>query len=74
MQKIISNEKEIRLHIEENIFQLTLEGYHLFAVNEILPLYKSEQERIGSAMIQKLEWKDEKTIVSYQLVSLQSVN
>ncbi|ABS22036.1 DUF2584 family protein [Bacillus cytotoxicus] len=72
--KIISNEKEIRLHIEENIFQLTLEGYHLFAVNEILPLYKSEQERIGSAMIQKLEWKDEKTIVSYQLVSLQSVN
>ncbi|EMA6343927.1 DUF2584 family protein [Bacillus cytotoxicus] len=72
--KIISNEKEIRLHIEENIFQLTLEGYHLFAVNEILPLYKSEQERIGSAMIQKLEWKDEKTIVNYQLVSLQSVN
>ncbi|EOW9527107.1 DUF2584 family protein [Bacillus cytotoxicus] len=72
--KIISNEKEIRLHIEENIFQLTLEGYQLFAVNEILPLYKSEQERIGSAMIQKLEWKDEKTIVNYQLVSLQSVN
>ncbi|WP_242142914.1 MULTISPECIES: DUF2584 family protein [unclassified Bacillus cereus group] len=72
--KIISNEKEIRLHIEENIFQLTLEGYHLFAVNERLPLYKSEHERIGSAMIQKLEWKDEKTIVNYQLVSLQSVN
>jgi hypothetical protein len=26
--KIISNEKEVRLHIEENIFQLILDGYH----------------------------------------------
>lgn len=47
--KIISNEKEVRLHIEENIFQLILDGYHLFTVQEILPLYKSNEERIGSA-------------------------
>ena len=44
--KIISNEKEVRLHIEENIFQLILDGYHLFTIKEILPLYKSNEERI----------------------------
>ncbi|PHA80756.1 DUF2584 family protein [Bacillus pseudomycoides] len=64
----------MRLHIEENIFQLILDGYHLFAVDEMLPLYKSDQERIGSAIVQKLEWEDGKTTLNYQLVSLQSVN
>ncbi|PFJ18243.1 hypothetical protein COD67_12315 [Bacillus cereus] len=72
--KIISNEKEVRLHIGENIFQIHLDGYHLFAVQEILPLYKTNQERIGSAIVQKLEWENGKTTVNYQLVSLQSVN
>ena len=43
--KIISNEKEVRLHIEENIFQLILDGYHLFTIQEILPLYKSNEEK-----------------------------
>ncbi|HEK9099517.1 DUF2584 family protein [Bacillus pfraonensis] len=72
--KIISNEQETRLYIEENVFQLTLDGYHLFAVDEMLPLYKSNQERIGSAIVQKIEWGNGKTILNYQLVSLQSVN
>ncbi|HDR8037260.1 TPA: DUF2584 family protein, partial [Bacillus cereus] len=31
-------------------------------------------ERIGSAMIQKLEWENGKTTINYQLVSLNSVN
>ena len=72
--KIVSNEKEVRLHIEENIFQFIMDGYHLFTVQEILPLYKSNEERIGSAMIQKLEWENGRTTVTYQLVSLKSVN
>ncbi|PGZ05079.1 hypothetical protein COE30_22845 [Bacillus cereus] len=72
--KIISNEKEVRLNMEENLFQLNLDGYHLFTVQEILPLYKTSQERIGSAVVQKLEWENGKTTVNYQLVSLQSVN
>ncbi|MZF01089.1 DUF2584 family protein, partial [Bacillus anthracis] len=50
------------------------DGYHLFTVQEILPLYKSNEERIGSAMIQKLEWENGKTTINYQLVSLNSVN
>ncbi len=66
--------KEVRLHIEENIFQLILDGYHLFTIKEILPLYKSNEERIGSATILKLEWENGKTTINYQLVSLKSVN
>lgn len=72
--KIISNEKETRLYIEDNIFQLKLDGYHLFAVQELLPLYKSDQERIGNAIIKKIEWENGKTTLQYQLISLQSVN
>jgi uncharacterized protein YeeX (DUF496 family) len=72
--KIISNEKEVRLHIEDNLFQLILDGYHLFTIQEILPLYKSNEERIGSAIVRKLEWENGKTTLNYQLVSLQSVN
>ncbi|MGV2487174.1 UNVERIFIED_CONTAM: DUF2584 family protein, partial [Bacillus mycoides] len=66
--------KEVRLHIEDNLFQLILDGYHLFTIQEILPLYKSNEERIGSAIVQKLEWENGKTTLNYQLVSLQSVN
>ncbi|MGQ7061459.1 DUF2584 family protein, partial [Bacillus cereus group sp. BceL175] len=65
---------EVRLHIEENIFQLILDDYHLFTIKEILPLYKSNEERIGSATILKLEWENGKTTINYQLVSLKSVN
>lgn len=72
--KIISNEKETRLYIEDNIFQLKLDGYHLFAVQELLPVYKSDQERIGNAIIKKIEWENGKTTLQYQLISLQSVN
>ncbi|HDR7619366.1 TPA: DUF2584 family protein, partial [Bacillus mycoides] len=56
------------------LFQLILDGYHLFTIQEILPLYKSNEERIGSAIVQKLEWENGKTTLNYQLVSLQSVN
>ncbi|MGQ7055848.1 DUF2584 family protein, partial [Bacillus cereus group sp. BceL245] len=48
--------------------------YHLFTIKEILPLYKSNEERIGSATILKLEWENGKTTINYQLVSLKSVN
>ncbi|MGM1712821.1 DUF2584 family protein, partial [Bacillus cereus group sp. BceL180] len=58
----------------ENIFQLILDDYHLFTIKEILPLYKSNEERIGSATILKLEWENGKTTINYQLVSLKSVN
>ncbi|MEH7463542.1 DUF2584 family protein [Bacillus thuringiensis] len=72
--KIIVNETEKRLHTEDNTFQLTLEGYHLFVVDEILPVYKTRQELVGSAVVKKVEWAEGKTTLLYQLISLQSVN
>ncbi|MEH6892085.1 DUF2584 family protein [Bacillus sp. JJ864] len=72
--KIIVNETEKRLHTEDNIFQLTLEGYHLFVVDEILPVYKTRQELVGSAVVKKVEWAEGRTTLLYQLISLQSVN
>lgn len=70
--KIIVNETEQRLHTEDNIFQLMLEGYHLFVVDEILPVYKTEL--VGSAVVKKVEWTEGRTTLLYQLISLQSVN
>lgn len=70
--KIIVNETEKRLHTEDNIFQLMLEGYHLFVVDEILPVYKTEL--VGSAVVKKVEWTEGRTTLLYQLISLQSVN
>ncbi|HDX9591397.1 TPA: DUF2584 family protein [Bacillus pseudomycoides] len=72
--KIIVNETEKRLHTEDNIFQLTLEGYHLFVVDEIMPVYKTRQELVGSAVVKKVEWTEGRTTLLYQLISLQSVN
>ncbi|ENQ3106439.1 DUF2584 family protein [Bacillus cereus] len=72
--KIIANETEKRLHTEDNIFQLMLEGYHLFVVDEILPVYKTRQELVGSAVVKKVEWAEGRTTLLYQLISLQSVN
>ncbi|MGG2065768.1 DUF2584 family protein [Bacillus sp. S14(2024)] len=72
--KIIVNETEKRLHMEDNIFQLMLDGYHLFIVDEILPVYKAGQELIGSAVVKKVEWEEGKTTLLYQLISLHSVN
>lgn len=72
--KILSNNEEFRLHTEENVFQLTLSGYYLFMMDEIIPVYKTKQEPIGSAIVKKIEWVEGKTILQYQLISLQSVN
>ena len=72
--KITTNETEKRLHTEDNIFQLVLEGYHLFVIDEILPVYKTRQELVGSAVVKKVEWAEGRTTLLYQLISLQSVN
>lgn len=66
--------KRSKITYRRKHISIKIDGYHLFTVQEILPLYKSNEERIGSAMIQKLEWENGKTTINYQLVSLNSVN
>ncbi|WP_416826089.1 DUF2584 family protein [Ectobacillus polymachus] len=71
---IVTNDNEIRIDIENNLFELTLEGYHMYTLGEPVALFKSEKERIGTAIPNKVSWYDEKTVLHYQLVSLHSVN
>lgn len=71
---ILTNNKEVRSHTEENRFELTLSGYYLFAMDEVIPLYKTKLEQTGSAVVKKIEWTEGRTILQYQLISLYSVN
>ncbi len=71
---IVTNDNEIRIDIENNLFELVLEGYHVYPLNESVALLKTEKERIGTAIPKKISWSDEKTIFQYQLISLHSVN
>ncbi|CAM4247481.1 hypothetical protein BAMA_06380 [Bacillus manliponensis] len=71
---ILTNNEEVRLHTEKNIFELTLSGYYLFVMDETIPLYKTKQEQVGNALVKKIEWTEGRTILQYQLLSLHSVN
>lgn len=67
--------KEKRIDSKENIFQLKLQGYHLFPLHQPIDIKRvKDTEEIGRAIIVELTLKEEQTICTYQLVSLSSVN
>jgi len=60
---------------EENIFQLKKEGYRLYPIDIPLDIRKTiESESSGVAVIQKVEWQNEATTITYKLISLKSTN
>ncbi len=71
---IVSFDKEIRIDVENNQFELILHGYHLFPLEQPLTLYKTEKEKTGTAVVKSVTWKQDQTVVVYQLISLYSVN
>ncbi|WP_028400690.1 DUF2584 family protein [Ectobacillus panaciterrae] len=71
---VVTEEKEVRVDIENNLFELTVEGYHLYPLNEAVVLYKTEKEKVGTAVPKKISWENEQTVLLYQLISLHSVN
>lgn len=72
---IITNEMEERLGEKENVFQLQLEGYRLFPMDQEIDIKRHEDsEHIGTAFISELKWSDQQTTIIYQLTSLYSVN
>ncbi|MFS0560337.1 DUF2584 family protein [Terribacillus sp. 179-K 1B1 HS] len=67
--------KEKRIDSKENIFQLELQGYHLFPLHQVIDIKRAKDtDEIGRAIIVELTLKEERTICTYQLVSLSSVN
>ncbi|MDR7000476.1 DUF2584 domain-containing protein [Neobacillus niacini] len=65
------NEKRV----EENLFYLVKEGYRLYPIDIPIEVRKSIQsDSNGTAVIRKVEWQEQTTKITYQLISLNSTN
>jgi Protein of unknown function (DUF2584) len=70
---IVTNGFEKRL--EGNTFKLELPGYHLFALNHLLNVRKTEKSQpAGKAKVIEVTWKEDITQLTYELVDLHNVN
>jgi hypothetical protein len=70
---IVTKGREDRLN--DNYFKLTKEGYRLYPLNIPLEVRKTLDTDInGHAVINKVEWENNLTIITYKLISLHSTN
>ncbi|MFC0298314.1 DUF2584 domain-containing protein [Geobacillus jurassicus] len=70
---IVTKGKERR--VQGNLFVLEKEGYRLYPLDVPLEVRRTVQsEASGAAVVRKLEWEDNRTTVTYELVSLYSTN
>ncbi|GER66487.1 hypothetical protein BpJC7_06700 [Weizmannia acidilactici] len=70
---LITNGEEER--IEQNLFVLKKPGYCLYPLDMPIEVRKKkESEPSGSAVIRKMEWERNTTIIRYELVSLNTPN
>lgn len=70
---VVTKGREIRL--EENLFLLEKKGYRLYPIDIPLEVKKEiEGDASGTGIIKKVEWQNESTYITYQLVSLYSTN
>lgn len=60
---------------KDNLFTLEKEGYRLYPIDIPLEVRKTkESETTGTAVIKKIELTEQKTVITYELVSLNSTN
>lgn len=70
---IITKGRETR--VEENTFQLIKDGYRIYPIDIPLEVRKTKEgELAGTALIKKVELSNQETILTYQLVALNSTN
>ncbi|GAA0332492.1 DUF2584 domain-containing protein [Bacillus carboniphilus] len=70
---LVTKGKEER--VEENTFLLEKEGYRLYPLDVPIEVRKlKESDPSGTAIIDSLKWEKEKTVITYRLVSLYSIN
>ena len=70
---IVTKGKEYRQ--EENLFVLVKEGYRLYPLDIPIEVKRTIQgELIGNAAIKKVQWENNQTTITYQLISLNSTN
>jgi hypothetical protein len=70
---IVTKGREKR--VEENLFQLEKEGYRLYPIDIPIDVRKTlESDTSGTGVIKKVEWQNSSTLITYQLISLNSTN
>lgn len=70
---IVTKSREKR--VAENLFVLVKEGYRLYPIEIPIDVKKTmDSDSSGSALIKKVEWENNSTTLTYQLVSLNSTN
>ncbi|MFC3884742.1 DUF2584 domain-containing protein [Bacillus songklensis] len=70
---IVTKGKETRL--QDNLFSLEKEGYRLYPLDIPIEIRKTKTgENNGTALIRKVELSNDKTVITYELVSLNSTN
>ena len=70
---VVTKSREKR--VEENLFLLEKEGYRLYPIDIPIEIRKTiDSDSNGTAIIKRVEWEKGRTIITYQLVSLNSTN
>ena len=70
---IVTKGREKR--VEENLFVMEKEGYRLYPIDIPIDVRKTmDSDSSGTAIIKKVEWQQNNTTITYQLVSLNSTN
>ncbi|WP_253288918.1 DUF2584 domain-containing protein [Amphibacillus sp. MSJ-3] len=72
---LVTEGKEERISDQPNSFTITLNGYRLFPVEQMIEIKRhKETDQIGFGKITKLTWSNNQTVCYYRLISLNSVN
>ncbi len=70
---IVTKGREKR--VEENVFLVEKEGYRLYPIDIPIEVRKTiESDTTGTGVIKKVEWQNNSTWITYQLISLNSTN
>ncbi len=73
--KLVTEGRERRISEENDIFEITFDGYQIFPMEEPIDIQRSlDSDQIGTAKIVKLSFSNGMTICHYHLISLYSVN
>ncbi|AND41867.1 uncharacterized protein DUF2584 [Cytobacillus firmus] len=70
---IVTKGREKRL--DENFFSLVKDGYRLYPLDIPVEVKRTiDGDLNGMGVIRKVEWENSQTLITYQLVSLNSTN
>jgi hypothetical protein len=74
--KIVTHGKESRKNNQnDNLFTVTLNGYHLFPMDEKISIHKKKDNPpFGTAIIHQQAHQNGKTLLLYELLSISTVN